>query len=600
MNTDKSSTQDVSRRKFLKTGTIGVGMTSLSLAACGASNASSEAGKSQAGEKTETTSSTSGSQTQNKGKSETSSKASAYDYIVIGGGTAGPVLAARLSENPEVSVLILEAGRENTFEYSEYANGVGKMWGPATNWGFKSAPQSELNNREVNQPRGKVLGGSAAINVGSWSRGTQSNYESWDIPGWDWPTLLSLFKKIENAPDSDAAFRGQDGPMRLEETPAGTEMTEVMRQAAIQAGVGETPDRNAKNPIGFEIWETIFPNGRRWNTEHAYLRPARSRSNLQVETQALVTKINFDGKRANSVSYTQGNETHTIEATKEILLCAGAINSPQILMLSGVGPEDHLREHGIEVVENVPSIGANLSDHMRIDFGALTPKGVGETIFSDASDPKQLEQWRSGHYGPLTVAENTAAAFLKSDESVAHPDIEIMYSINPPYSMRGKDFAGRAGWYFNVGLVQPKSKGSVRLQSSDPKDLAIYDPAYLSDPEDLKTYIKGTRIALSHVKTKALSAYTDMSTLSLSPDATDAELEDHIRKTAESIYHPVGSVKMGKLDDDSAPLDPQCRVKGVTGLRVVDASAIPSLVSGHTMAPTILVAERVAEFMKEG
>ena len=521
-----------------------------------------------------------------------------FDYVVIGGGTAGPVLAARLSEDPNTSVLIIEAGPENTYETGEFAAGVGGMWAPATNWGFSSAPQKQLNNREINQPRGKVIGGSAAINVGSWSRGTRGNYESWNLPGWGWEAVLDTYKKIEASNRPFPELRGQSGRMKLESTPIGSDMTNVFRKAAVEVGVGLTEDRNSAEPVGFDVWETIFPDGRRWNTEHGYLNQARTRSNLTVLTEAHATKINFNGKRAVSVSFEQAGTTHEVIATREILLCAGAINSPQLLMLSGVGPEDQLREHGIEVVENLPAVGANLADHLRAEIGALTPQGVGETAYSDASDSVQMAEWRATGYGPLSIAENTSAAFVKSDPAVEHPDIELLYAINPPYALR--EDPARAGWYLMVGLVQPKSKGAVRLVSADPMEKAIYDPAYLSDPLDMATLIKGLRLALAHVNTKALLPFTDMSTLTVSVDSTDAELEAHIRNTAESIYHPVGSVRMGVDGDDTAALDTQCRVKGVEGLRVVDASSIPELVSGHTMAPTILVAERVAAFIKDG
>lgn len=519
-----------------------------------------------------------------------------FDYVVIGGGTAGLVMAARLTEDPNVTVAVLEAGPENTFETGEYAAGAGGMWGPETNWWYMSSPQPGLSDREIMQARGKVIGGCAAINVGSWSRGTKENYESWNLPGWDWETILETYKKIESSQKDNDEFRGKSGPMRLEDSPWGSDMTDVFRDAAVEVGIGTTTDRNGADPVGFDLWETIFPDGRRWNTEHGYLNPARKRENLTVITEAHVTKINFDGKRASSVSFSKGGHGQEVNAAKEVLVCAGAIGSPQILMLSGVGPADHLREHGIEVVENLPAVGQNLSDHLRTQFGALSPEGVGAPVHADASDPAQLQEWRTTGYGPLAVASNTSSAFFKTDPAVPHPDIELMYVINPPDDLT--EDKNRGGWAIMVGLVQPKSKGSVRLASADPMTKAIYDPAYLSDPADLATYVKGFRVALAHVGTKALSARTDMASLQLSPEASDSEIEELIKSTAASIFHPVGSCRMGRDGDDTAALDTQCRVKGLDGLRVIDASSVPELISGHTMAPTILVAERVAEMMK--
>ncbi|MEM6371664.1 MAG: GMC family oxidoreductase N-terminal domain-containing protein [Pseudomonadota bacterium] len=510
----------------------------------------------------------------------------------MGGGTAGLVMAGRLSEDPTVSVAVLEAGPENTFETGQYAAGAGGMWAPTTNWGYMSAPQPELDGREIMQARGKVIGGCAAINVGSWSRGTRSNYESWDLPGWDWMTVLETYKKIEASQKPGTAFRGKTGPMRLEDSPRASDMTDVFRDAAIELGIAVTRDRNAENPIGFDLQETIFPDGRRWNSENGYLARARKRANLTVITDAHITKINFTGKRADGVSHVQGGQAQDISAACEVLLCAGAIGSPHLLMLSGVGPAEHLRDHGIALVQHVPAVGQNLSDHLRTQFGALSPVGVGQPVYSDPSDPAKLAQWRATGYGPLAGAENTSSAFVKTDAGLLHPDIEFMYCINLPSDLR--DDPARAGWYVMVGLVQPKSKGAVRLASADPMEKAIYDPAYLSDPEDMATYVKGMRIALEHVGTVALAARTDLSTLQLSPAATDAL----IRSTAASIFHPVGTARMGRDGDETAALDTACRVKGLTGLRVVDAASVPELVSGQTMAPTILVAERVAQMIK--
>lgn len=521
----------------------------------------------------------------------------AYDYIVVGGGTAGPVVAARLSEDPTISVLLVEAGPENNIEAGEYAAGAFQMWGPRTNWGFHSSPQAGLGDRKIMQPRGKVIGGSAAINVGSWSRGTQGNYESWGLDGWDWESVLATYKKIEDSQREDRELRGGSGPMRLEDTPEGTDLTGVFKEAAIEAGIGTTSDRNAKEPVGFDIWETIFPGGRRHNTERGYLDRARSRKNLTVLTEAHVTRVRFEGKRASGITYFKGDATREVSAEREVILCAGAINSPQLLMLSGIGPAKHLREHGIEVVADLPAVGSNLADHLRVGFGALSPEGKGRSIYADPSDPAQLETWRSGRYGPLALAENTSAAFVRSHGAAPHPDIELMYTINPPMEMR-KANPGRAGWFIQVGLVQPASRGTVRLASSDPRAKATYDPNYLGDPADIQTYTRGVRMALAHVETEALRPFTDPSTLTLAVKARDEEIEAHIRATAESIYHPACSARMGPDGDETAALDSQCRVKGVKGLRVADASAIPSLISGHTMAPTILIAERVAELIK--
>lgn len=519
-----------------------------------------------------------------------------FDYIIVGGGTAGPVLAKRLSDDPTVTVLMLEAGKENTYEASQYVNGVFAMVMGEANWGYQSTPQQHLNNRKIAQPRGKVIGGSAAINVGSWSRGAQENYEAWGLNGWDWETVLAKYQQIENSPGSNPIYRGQKGPMLLEGTPSGTFMTDVFRDASLEMGIGITDDRNAANPIGFDLWECIFRNGRRHNTDVSYLQGARSRSNLKIETEAYVSKIIFNGRRANGVVYIRGRETITVAAKQEIVLCAGVINTPQLLMLSGVGPAEHLRSHDIQVVKDLSGVGSNLSDHLRVEVGALAPEGIGETLYANAQDPAQLREWRETGYGSLAVAENTSAAFFKSRPDVPAPDLELMYNINPSYLNRQSN-PDRAGYYINVGLIQPKSRGSVRLASADPTEKPLFDPQYLSDPQDIEVFKIGVRTALEYTKTEALSPYTDVSTLSIASDADDAQLEAYIRTVAETIYHPVGTAKMGHDDDPAAVVDSTLKVKGIAGLRIADASVLPTLVSGHTMAPTILVAEMAADFM---
>lgn len=521
-----------------------------------------------------------------------------YDYVVVGGGTAGPVIAARLSENPGTSVLLLEAGPENSHEASLFVAGAHDLWQGDTNWSYMTPPQAALNGRKIAQPRGKLMGGSAAINVGSWSRGTKENYQSWDLPGWDWDTIRDVYLNIERSPRQDTALRGTQGPMRLEDTPQDGVLTEAFRAVALELGIGVTKDRNAKDPTGFDVWETIFPEGRRRNTVDGYLSSARRRKNLTIEPNAYATRLNFDGKRAISVSYQHNGHGFEAAFAKEVILCCGTINTPQLLLLSGVGPAEHLRAHGIEVVESLPGVGQNLSDHLRVDIGALTPKGVGETLYGDASDGGQLQQWRATGYGPLAFNENTSAAFVRSSPDVPHPDIEFMYSVNPPYALRGKN-PSRAGWYINTGLIQPKSRGSVHLASADPLDKPVFDPAYLSDPADIEIYVKGVQLALRHASAEAMLPFIDPETLTLPHDSPAELVEDHIRNHAESIYHPVGTAKMGSDEDSTAVLDPQLRLRGLQGVRIADASAIPRLISGHTLAPTILVAEMAAKFIAE-
>ncbi|MEM6801950.1 MAG: GMC family oxidoreductase N-terminal domain-containing protein [Bacteroidota bacterium] len=521
-----------------------------------------------------------------------------FDYVVVGGGTAGPIIASRLTENPHISVLLLEAGSENKKEAMFFANGVGQMWSEDTNWGYNTTPQKALKDRPIMQPRGKVMGGSASINVGSWSRGTAYNYDSWKLEDWDWETVSKWYLKIEDSDKGSGEYRGKNGPMKLEETPAGTFMTEVFRQASIEVGIGDTEDLNGEKNEGFDLWQCIFKNGRRHNTVANYLDTARTRPNLHIQTEAFVSKVILEEGVATAVEFFQQGDQKTVKANKEIILCAGTYNTPKILMLSGIGPEEHLSELGIPTEKNLPGVGANLSDHLRTDIGVSAPKGVGVSLRGNAQDADQMEEWRRTGYGPLAVAENTSAAFFKSSSEVPVADLELMFNINAPVQW-GSPPPENAGWYINVGLVQPKSKGSLRLASADPKDAPLIDPNYLSDPQDLKAYIQGIKRALMYTQTKSLRAFTDLATLTIAPNASDEEIEDYIRSRAESIYHPAGTAKMGEESDPMAVVNPKLQVIGLKRLRIADASVIPELISGHTMAPTVLVAERLADFIKK-
>jgi len=522
-----------------------------------------------------------------------------FDYIVIGGGTAGPVVAARLSEIPSNAVLLVEAGGENTKEAIGYVGGAGMMWTPDTNWGYNSTPQKGLNDREIMQPRGKVMGGSASINVGSWSRGTGENYNSWDLEGWDWDTVKEWYIRIENSDKGAGQHRGFDGPMKLETTPEGTYMTQVFKQACVEVGLGVTADLNGAENEGFDVWQCIFRNGHRHNTVNNYLDDARLRSNLTIQTEAFVSKVIIENGVAVGIEYFQDGETKTVSANKEIIICTGTFATPKILMHSGIGPADYLKSLGIEVVKDLPGVGENLADHLRTDVGVTAPDGVGVTLRSNAQDPAQLNEWRETGYGPLSVGENTSVSFFKSSPDVPVADMELMFNINAPMQW-GAPPPKNAGYHIDVGLVQPKSKGNIRLASADPKDTILVNPNYLGDDNDIKTYIKGVRTALKFFQTSALKAYTDLRTITLSLDASDEEIEAYIRGKAESIYHPVGTAKMGKDDDPMAVVNSKLQVRGVKNLRVADASVIPNLISGHTMAPTVLVAERVADFIKRG
>lgn len=521
-----------------------------------------------------------------------------YDYVIVGGGTAGPVLAARLSENPAARVLMLEAGGENTKEAMHFVNGAGQMWGGDTNWGYNTVPQTGLTDREIMQPRGKVVGGSASINVGSWSRGTAANYDGWNLPEWTWDEVKPWYLAMEDSDRGANEHRGVGGPMKLETAPKGTYMTALFEQACIESGVGATDDLNAASAEGFDRWQTIFRNGRRHNTVSNYLDGVRQRANLTITTNAMVHKVIIETGVATGVLFTVDGVEHRASAAAEIVLCAGAFGSPQILMLSGIGPADHLQDIGIDVVLDLPGVGTTLRDHLRTDVGVMSPDGVGMELRADASDAGQLKEWRTTGYGPLATPENTSVAFTKSSDEVPAPDIEIMFNINAPGPMGEPPPTN--GYHLDVALVQPKSFGTVRLASSDPADLVLVDPNYFTDPADVAAYTKGIRKALEVMHTETLAPFTDYSTFTLSADASDDDIRQYIAERAESVFHPGGSNRMGLDDDADAVVNQRCQVRGIDRLRVADTSVLPELISGHTMAPTILVAERTAHDIING
>jgi choline dehydrogenase-like flavoprotein len=521
-----------------------------------------------------------------------------FDYVVVGGGLAGCAVAARLSENPDARVVLIEAGDENLYEQSYYSTGAHAMFGTDANWAFKTVPQPALNNAEVAQPRGKVIGGSAAINIGSWSRGIAADYDAWEeagAAGWNWKDALSYYEAIETSKRPDGGGRGRRGPMIFEDTPVVSRMTDLLRQACIEAGYGTTEDHNGAKFDGFDLWETIFPYGRRRNSAEAYLRPARVRKNLTILTRAMTTRIELAGNRATGVKIERDGQTQTITATREVLLSAGAFGSPQLLMLSGIGPGDHLHAHGIEVVSDLPGVGANLIDHLatRLGWAAETPAATAP-VYSDPSDPSQLETWRHSGTGLLSANPYTSIAFVRSTDEVDMSDIELLFGVNPPESLTVDKTV--SGFTIFVAHVTPRSRGTVRLTSADPHDPPEIDPGYLTDPNDLPVLIAGVRKALTLAATQPLKPYTEK--YELDQGVTDEAIAAWIRSHPVTMYHPVGTTRIGASGDVHAVLDPELRVRGIDGLRVLDVSAMPGIIRGHTMAPALYIAERGAAVIR--
>jgi len=385
--------------------------------------------------------------------------------------------------------------------------------------------------------------------------------------------------------------------MIFEDTPVVSQMTDLLRQACIEAGYGATQDHNGAKFDGFDLWETIFPYGRRRNSAEAYLRPARVRKNLTVLTRAMTTQIEIAGNRATGVGIERDGRTQTITVAREVLLCAGAFGSPHLLMLSGIGPGDHLRAHGIKVVTDLPGVGANLIDHLatRLGWAEETSRDTAP-VYGDPSDPSQLETWRHGGTGPLAANPYTSIAFVRSTNEVDLPDIELLFGVTPPESLTVDKTV--SGFTTFVAHVTPQSRGTVRLASADPHDPPSIDPGYLTDPNDLPVLIAGVRRALALAATQPLKPYTGK--YELDQGAPNEAITAWIRSHPVSMYHPVGTARIGASDDMHAVLDPELRVRGIEGLRVLDVSAMPGIIRGHTMAPALYIAERGAALIRNG
>ncbi len=525
------------------------------------------------------------------------------DYVIVGAGAAGPILAARLSENPATNVVLLEAGQENTYEAGRIQGAFFNLFGGEADWAYMTAAQPGLNGRQIYQPRGKVMGGSTAINVGAWLRGCRADYDGWaaaGATGWDFDAALKIFRRVEHTDRGPSEWRGGDGPIRMADLPSPTSLADTLLRGFVEAGYGPLGDTAGRTPYAADRIQTIFPDRYRRTPADAYLdATVRARSNLTVITGAFVTRVLFEGARATGVIYRQDGVEHQVLVSGEVVLCAGAINTPQLLMLSGVGPAEHLREHAIAVVADVPGVGENLQDHLCARVRVLSAAGV-EGSYPARSDEHAIAQWRADRTGPAAYWPENGVGFIATEPDAAGPDFELVFQYNPDLG-DGALFKGvteadqRTGYTVGAILLQPASRGVIRLASADPDDHPLIDPRFLSHPDDLPAFVRGLRAAQRITQSPALSPYTDQVYPAL--DADDSKVGQFVRAEATNVYHPVGTAKMGDLADPLTVVDAHLRVRGVQGLRVADASVFPTVIRGHTMAPTVFVGERAAELI---
>lgn len=531
----------------------------------------------------------------------------AFDYVIVGGGSAGSTLASRLSQDPSVSVCLLEAGGRGDSILVRAPVGVAAMLPgrpKINNWALETEPQAGLNGRRGYQPRGKALGGSSAINAMLYVRGHQSDYDDWahaGCEGWSFRDVLPYFKQSEKNERGESALHGVSGPLMVGEQQSPRQVSHAFLKAAGELQIPQNNDFNGADQEGAGLYQvTQFyegdKKGERCSAAAAYLHPHLARPNLTVETGAQATQLSVDGKRVTGVFFVQHGTQNHIAAKREVILCSGAFGSPQLLMNSGIGDPGDLTNLGIPVQHELPGVGQNLQDHL--DF-ILSYKSPCDDMLGLGFKPsikalKEIFKWRRSGEGMIASPLAEAGAFLKSDPSLQRPDLQLHFVISIVDDHARKLHWG-TGYSCHVCVLRPYSRGRVFLKSKDPLAAPGIDPAYLSDERDLKTLIAGAKKMRSILESEALKPFRGKENYT-KDGMTDSEWEYHIRQRADTIYHPVGTCKMGT--DALAVVDPRLKVHGMEGLRVVDASIMPTLIGGNTNAPTIMIAEKAADLIK--
>ena len=525
------------------------------------------------------------------------SGAETYDYVIVGAGSAGCVLANRLSAD-DSEVLLLEAGEPDEKREIGIPAAFSDLFKSGVDWEYDTEPQAELNDRQLYWPRGKTLGGSSSINAMIYARGQPADYDHWaelGNDGWAYEDVLDYFKRAEHNERGPSEYHGTGGPRNVADPRSPNELSAAFVEAGQAVGLSRNDDFNAGDQSGVGFYQVTQKDGRRHSGADAYLKPVLDRSNLTAITGARVTRVRFDGREAVGVEYRKDGSggLETVDARTEVILSAGAINSPQLLMVSGIGPADHLAAHDIPVVRDLPGVGRNLQDHLQVAINCACEKPV---TLERADSLWNVLKYLVLKRGPLTSNVAEAGGFASVSSGPERPDIQLHFG--PSYSVNhGFDNPDGHGFWLGALRLRPDSRGRITLRSADPFEDPAIDPRYLTAGADLEILLEGLKLVREILRAAPLDDYRGDVVSPESDMRSDSQLIEHIRETAASLYHPVGTCKMGS--DEMAVVDERLAVHGVDRLRVVDASIMPTITSGNTDAPTTMIAEKAADYIRD-